>query len=621
MPVAVSWPGVYVEEISSGVRTIVGVSTSVTAFIGSAPKGPVNRPVRLFDYGSYEREFGGLSRNSELSYSVSQFFLNGGTECWVVRVAKDADTASVVLKNEAAGVDCLKILANSAGLWGNNLLIDVDYATSSPNETFNLTATEYFLRGTARVRGVSEKFFNLSMDANSPDYAVDTINLTSRIIAAELIAPLRPAVSGTISKDLAGGDLSMLGEADEVKVTAMAAGVLIGSGTFSLGAALQNTATLSDLAKQFGDAMRASNAAVAAISNANVSVNGNCLVVVAGDPAKPNIGLSFADVAPGELASDLGLSAAGYAPAGGTDGISPTAAELTGSRDKKTGLYAMEKVDIFNLMCIPRMGDLAKDEALAVIAAATDYCRERRAFLIVDPLESLERIEDIQNFVEKDLTPSSYSAVFFPWITVPDPLSRYRPRKIAPSGTLAGVFARTDTNRGVWKAPAGTEATLTNVPALAVSLTDPENGVLNQIGCNCLRSFPVYGRLSWGARTMRGADAWADEYKYIPVRRLALFIEESLVRGSKWIVFEPNDEPLWAQIRLNFGSFMHDLFAKGAFQGKSPSEAYFVKCDKETTIQNDINKGIVNIMVGFAPLKPAEFVIIQIQQITNMQGS
>ena len=182
---------------------------------------------------------------------------------------------------------------------------------------------------------------------------------------------------------------------------------------------------------------------------------------------------------------------------------------------------------------------------------------------------------------------------------------------------MAGVFARTDTQRGVWKAPAGLDASLNGVPALQISLTDAENGQLNPLGVNCLRSFGVAGRVVWGSRTLRGADQLADEWKYIPVRRTALFIEESLYRGTKWVVFEPNDEPLWAQIRLNVGAFMHNLFRQGAFQGSTPREAYFVKCDKETTTQNDINLGIVNIVVGFAPLKPAEFVVIKLQQMAG----
>jgi len=186
-----------------------------------------------------------------------------------------------------------------------------------------------------------------------------------------------------------------------------------------------------------------------------------------------------------------------------------------------------------------------------------------------------------------------------------------------PCGAVAGIMARTDSQRGVWKAPAGIEAGIAGIQGLQVSLNDAENGQLNPLGVNCLRQFPVIGPVVWGSRTGRGADQLADEWKYIPVRRTAMYIEESLYRGLKWVVFEPNDEPLWAQIRLNVGAFMHDMFRKGAFQGTTPRDAYFVKCDKTTTTQSDINLGIVNIYVGFAPLKPAEFVIIKLQQIAG----
>jgi phage tail sheath protein FI len=178
-------------------------------------------------------------------------------------------------------------------------------------------------------------------------------------------------------------------------------------------------------------------------------------------------------------------------------------------------------------------------------------------------------------------------------------------------------MARTDTQRGVWKAPAGLDASLNATQGLQANLNDAENGTLNPLGINCLRFFGDSGRVVWGARTLRGADQLADDYKYVPVRRLALYIEESLYRGTQWVVFEPNDEPLWAQIRLNVGAFMHGLFRQGAFMGQTPKDAYFVKCDKETTPQDQVNLGIVNIIVGFAPLKPAEFVVIQIQQMAG----
>jgi phage tail sheath protein FI len=177
-------------------------------------------------------------------------------------------------------------------------------------------------------------------------------------------------------------------------------------------------------------------------------------------------------------------------------------------------------------------------------------------------------------------------------------------------------MARTDATRGVWKAPAGVDAGVMGASGLAHPMSEGESEQLNPLGINCLRTFPQVGSVVWGARTLRGANALADEYKYVPVRRLALFIEESLVRGTQWVVFEPNDERLWSQIRTSLGAFMQDLFRQGAFQGRTPREAYFVVCDAETTTQYDIDRGIVNIVVGFAPLKPTEFVVIGIQQKT-----
>jgi phage tail sheath protein FI len=278
-------------------------------------------------------------------------------------------------------------------------------------------------------------------------------------------------------------------------------------------------------------------------------------------------------------------------------------------RGKRKGLYALESVDLFNLLCLPGITDAG------VIADAVAYCNERRAFMIVDPPSNVDTVPEMETLARgAGLPKSDHAAVYFPWVKIADPLRAGKLRATPPSGTIAGLYARTDGSRGVWKAPAGTEAVLTGVQAVTYALTDDENGVLNPRGVNGIRLFPVIGPVAWGARTLRGDDQLSDEYKYVPIRRLALFIEESLYRGTQWAVFEPNDEPLWAQIRLNLGAFMQNLFRQGAFQGRTPREAYLVKCDSETTTQNDINLGVVNILIGFAPLKPAEFVIIRIQQ-------
>ena len=299
------------------------------------------------------------------------------------------------------------------------------------------------------------------------------------------------------------------------------------------------------------------------------------------------------------------------------------AGDYMGSGTDKTGLNALDKTDLINLLCIPPDSPDG-DTDPSVYSSALTYCVRRRAMLIVDSPTDWSEDPLFTSHARDKLAALNLSglearnaAIYFPRVRKPNPLSNGQIETYVPCGIIAGVMARTDATRGVWKAPAGLDAALNGIQALEVNLTDDENGVINPIGINALRSFGVNGRVAWGARTLRGADQLADEYKYVPVRRLALYIEESLYRGTQWVVFEPNDEPLWAQIRLNVGAFMQNLFRQGAFQGSTPREAYFVKCDKETTTQNDINLGIVNIVVGFAPLKPAEFVVIKIQQIAG----
>jgi hypothetical protein len=292
----------------------------------------------------------------------------------------------------------------------------------------------------------------------------------------------------------------------------------------------------------------------------------------------------------------------------------------TGMDTAKKGLFALEKADLFNLLCIPPYAfGLGKDISTSLIARAATYCQQRRAMLLVDPPQGWrDKASAVAGITGSVGTTSNHAALFFPRLREQNILHDNQVEEFVPCGAVAGVFARTDAQRGgPWKAPAGQEATLARVVGLTVPLTDAENGDLNQLGVNCLRTFPLISSVVWGARTLEGADRLGSEWKYIPVRRTALFIEESLYRGTKWVVFEPNDEPLWAQIRLNIGAFMHDLFRQGAFQGRTPREAYLVKCDRETTTQTDIDKGIVNILVGFAPLKPAEFVIIRIQQLAG----
>ena len=643
MPVAISYPGVYIEEVSSGVHTIMGVATSIAAFVDYFPKGPINRAVRVQSAADFERNFGGLDQLSESSYAIQQFFLNGGSEACVVRVtsttqANAAKAAAITMKEDSGGAKLLTATANNPGAGGNDIRLDVDYGTNEPDHQFNLTVTQVASsNGNTQVVAI-EKFRNLVIDSNQPNDAVAVVNAGSQLVTLKALTGStghRPAQTGTASAALTALPAVAVGDTLTVAL----------GGTSGTTAALTAVpATLPALAATLEALIRGiKSGSQALFPNATVTVFGSLatkayLIVEAGtDNAADFLVLSGGMIGTAKLdfpaaaqnvqqyALGAGAVQAAADAIAGTDGIwdlsdaGGIAGGLIGDPATKTGMHALLDVDLFNILCIPATMILPDTNAVAVAAAAIQLCTERRAMYVVDvPQGAADTIDGVKTWLDAHASlRSRNAAVYFPRVDIADPLSNFRLRVVAASGTIAGLYARTDAARGVWKAPAGTDAGLRGVQKLQYKLTDPENGVLNPLAINCLRVFPVYGPVCWGARTLMGADQQADDYKYIPVRRLALFIEESLFRGTQWVVFEPNDEPLWSQIRLNLGAFMHDLFRKGAFQGKTPTEAYFVKCDKDTTTQNDINLGIVNITVGFAPLKPAEFVVIKIQQIAG----
>ena len=528
MAVAVSYPGVYIQEISSGVHTIVGVATSITAFLGQTATGPPDKALMVFTYSDFVRQYGDLDVKYPMGFAVRDFFLNGGSQAVIARLYAAPATAgarsSAIL--HAGTSPQLGLVASSPGDWANILQSQVD--TDVDDDV-------------ALALGLDKtKMFNLTVRLGPNGPLEQYANVTVENVARRIDRVLKAESSLVLVADPTALD---------------AAG-----------------------AARPGESHKDAN--------------------------KPRDWESVADADKGHP-SDL-LNSAAY----------------TGDRDGRTGKYLLEDVDLFNLVCVfgPKVATLEDKTVYSDILA---YCVERRAFLLVDAPTTWEHdlVSDPDGHLTSDVNltgpAARNAAIFYPRLQQANPLRNNQIEVFAASGTLAGLFARTDGERGVWKAPAGIDAALAGLVGLADNLTDRETGVLNQVGINVLRTFPIYGQVAWGARTLRGADRIGDEYKYIPVRRTALFLEESLYRGLQWVVFEPNDEPLWAQIRLNVGSFLNGLFRQGAFQGKTPSEAYFVKCDKETTTQDDINKGIVNVVVGFAPLKPAEFVIVQLQQMAG----
>jgi phage tail sheath protein FI len=605
MPITPTFPGVYIEEIPSGVRTIIGVATSITAFVGAAPRGPVNWPTTINNFGDYQRTFGGLSLDSPMSYAVRDFFQNGGNQAIVVRLFQPflpTDSDRNAAQNAAQQVAAA---ANTAAGQGGATVASVQSAAQAEAGTFTTDPGR---------SGANFIMAAINVAAAQPGATAASVNTA----AQNAIAGAEPITKARLSLDtlnLEAANQGAWGNSLRGRVDHNVRGPNAAN-QFNLG--IKDTSTgvieyIRNLSVQTNDPRRVDkvlqsesqlvrvlNALPAAIPGAGPAV------VLGQDPFGPT--------------TSTGVSAAGQA----TDSQPLSALDYLGSQVNKQGLFALERIDLFNLLCIPPY-NFSTDVDPSVWATAASYCESRRSFLLVDPpavtnawiSKDAAKGNGTTTGVEALGTRSDHAAVFFPFLGEADPLLNNQITFYAPSGAVAGIFARTDSQRGIWKAPAGLDATLSGISQLGVPLTDAEIGELNPLGINCLKNAPGVGPVIWGARTLAGDDRLASQWKYIPVRRLALYVEESLYRGTQWVVFEPNDQRLWAQIRLNVGAFMQNLFIQGAFQGTSQQQAYFVKCDNETTTQNDIDLGVVNILVGFAPLKPAEFVIIQIQQIAG----
>jgi len=265
----------------------------------------------------------------------------------------------------------------------------------------------------------------------------------------------------------------------------------------------------------------------------------------------------------------------------------------------------LDALDDISLIAVPGVG------TPTMLEFAAAYCRKRGdCFYIADLPASVNTVTDAQQAMKSLREHSSYAALYFPWLRIKD-MNTASIVTAPPSGAVAGVYARFDATRGVWKAPAGSEATVRGVSGLSVSISNKQQDLLNPLGLNVLRDNVVRDIVVWGARTLATRDP---EFRYVSVRRLAIYLEQSIKQGIQWAVFEPNAEALWSQLRLQIGDFLHRTFIAGAFTGSKADEAYFVKCDPGTTTQTDIDNGVVNILVGFAPLRPAEFVIFRIQQ-------
>ncbi|CAD5367059.1 Phage tail sheath family protein [Rubrivivax sp. A210] len=625
MPATLSYPGVYIEEAPSAVRTIVGVATSIAAFVGRAPRGPVDWPVVINSYADFERSFGGLWMRSTLGFAVRAFFLNGGTQAVVVRLF-GTTAAGAVLDNAratqqaedgaSAVADAATAALAAAGASAASVALAVNQAAAAA------AAAGPAATAAARAVALAATKVALSRDVRPTPQAVATAATQAQAAAVLAAVAATPTLSGRArlkadTLELEAADPGAWGNSLRVRIDHDVDPALLGQ-AFNL--------TVRDPLANITELFRNVTGHDGPRRLDRVLLSGSRLVRV---PTGAQVPLAapapHRQPANGQDIWKLDTLSSG-ASALSDDGSWLTLDDFVGAGkdDRKQGLYALRRANLFNLLCIPPYLDPgagasnSQDIDSDLLPKALQFCAERRALMIVDPpsawADTAAAIDGIDAFRGPNV---SNAAFYFPRVLQPNPLRESQLEAFAASGAVAGVMARTDATRGVWKAPAGLEASIGGVQQLALALGDGEIGQLNPLGINCLRSTPVSGFCVWGARTLDGADQAASQWKYVSVRRTALFIEESLFRATQWIVFEPNDEPLWSQIRLNIGAFMHGLFRQGAFQGASPKDAYFVKCDKTTTTQDDINRGIVNIIVGFAPLKPAEFVVIQLQQIAG----
>ena len=577
-----TYPGIYLSEKADMPRTVTAATTSLVAIMGIFPRGPIDQAVLVSSQAEFEAQFGNGGAVTGLApYAVQQYFLNGGNGAWIVRLTANGGASA---KADLAGIS---LMANSPGSWGNDYKVSLS-PPDLPNagSFLQLTVTKASASGGSDV--VVEQVPNLPGD--KPAQLATLINSVSQYVAATLATPAPASIGATASpQPLAGG----------------------GDGTWDATAFLD--AVYAQLGNPQTPAAENSQAASAAASGGQ-------------------------DSSPSQQDSDS-TSKGGR---GSTRSRSSTAPAGQPAQPPTGPLLDLIAPQVFNLLCIPDLAWLGPDQADAY-QVAHKYAAGHQAFLLVDPpppsiaVDGALRPDWSQGLT---ITPidnvgtstqarnnlagnwggaailnatNDCGALYYPWLIIPDPAQAGAQVCVPPSGTVAGIYAATDASRGVWKAPAGVDAALVGVNGLAdTSINDTVNGTLNILGVNVIRTFPIYGTVVWGSRTLAGSDLAGNPWKYVPVRRLTDFIEQSLIQSLRWAIFEPNGPSLWGTVSMEVGAFMSGLYSQGAFSGATAAQAYQVVCDATSTSAADMLAGIVRVFVGFQPVEPAEFVVLNI---------
>lgn len=585
-------PGVYVEEYDSGATPMQGVSTSTAGFIGLAERGPVvGQPQLVTSFADYKRMYGGyLSEagyggNRFLPYAVEQFFSNGGARAYIMRVVPaDAKAASYT-----AGV--LKITAANPGAWAEDMRVTLAPASKAKTQVLSVNGADLTLKNADGFNpGDVVELFDGKTTAHATIKGV-----LDRVVTLD--APCTLDVADT-----------KVGTAKYIKTCEISITARLG----------ENVETYENLSLKAG-----------ALNNAVVKTAKSDLIAVevlevkaaaAPVPAKekdkdgkeaPAPAPKTASIVPFELCGGNGGELV-LTLQGGSNGsvLTATADTFTGKDDgpgRRTGLQAFQENGNVSILAIP--GITVPD----VQAALIGFCENKKScFAILDVPVELKKTNDVANF--RDMYDSTYAAMYHPWLEMYDAGAK-RSAYFPPSGAMAGIYARTDTERGVHKAPAN--EVVRGCTGLSCSYNEGEQDILNPIGVNLIRAFTGRGIRVWGARTISSNGLW----KYLNVRRLFIYVEESIKANTNWVVFEPNSTTLWSRVTRTIETFLATCWRDGALAGSSPSEAFFVECGPTTMTQDDIDNGRLICQIGIAPVKPAEFVIFRITQKTASESA
>lgn len=562
-------PGVYVEEESSGSKSVEGVSTSTAGFLGQTVRGPVE-PQLVTSYTEFERIYGSSPKESDLDVAIDGFFKNGGSRCYVARVtaADPNDVATRTLIDEDKN-DVLELVANGPGEWGSNVAVIVQEG-QRPGQFdmivryWSCDRTEIMNPASDRPEpspDVEEVFDGLTADPKSSQFYEKQLS-SSVLVNVDYLDEGRPK-DGLVWLEYGDNEIRTDGGMVQEDV-------------------LHIPENLEDLDEEELEGLAEP-------------------VDIEADPDSEAFVEELEEIRDGEREVDVEVVAEPPETDEEDEEVTLNDYEGVDKPGMRTGLAAFEAIDEISIVCAPD-----ENEVKGLTDSLVAHCENKGdRFAILQSEQNPGAVQDMETPVD-----SSYAAYYYPWVKVLDPVTN-REKLAPPGGHIAGIYSRSDIEHGVHKAPAN--ETMRGIVGLQRDITKGEQDILNPKGINCIRSFQGRGIRVWGARTCSSDPEW----KYVNVRRLFLYIEQSLEEGTQWAVFEPNDKDLWARIRQSTENFLKTVWREGGLQGSTADEAFFVRCGEETMTQDDIDNGRLIVEIGIAPVKPAEFVVFRIAQDTS----